>query len=498
MRFPLLLVLFLFSIAVLKAQQYEDGQGVWLKGDFHVHSTGASNDTGGDSYVKSIKEKGQERGLYFVVLTDHSNSTGSDVSTTEEDPTLFNMGNEFPQWDSARILTETGKFIMVCGNEISPIVEGEVPLTATGHIGCVPRSLNPEEFDTTGVFIDRPRGSVSGADVLEQSNNRGAFSIINHPYSPTPWISYDWTNLTDYHGMEVWNGTGGWDPFDEMGYNLWRTDLLQGKRITPVGGSDNHRVNKEVALFPPDLLNPALGFPTTSVFAKDSTWEGIVEGLNLGWVCIHEGESFLSITPLNDAGEYTEKTDFTAFRLRGKLDERAPIPFTLQLRNAISAIDQRPYYGTTEVLEIIPYSSIIQPGESFDVEVPVLSNLGLFTATLLPSAPLSAGNETHYVALSRAVLGSSLTNRVENQVPEEFFKLASGQDAIHVKFRAAVSEEVEIHLFSQNGMELKKETMKANGKLQSISYSNLKPGLYIIRLNYSGSKKSFARRIMLF
>src|SRR5690606_15787840 len=66
--------------------------GQWWAGDFHVHATGASNDTGGDSLPEDIAMVAQQRGLDFVVLTDHSNSTGSDPSTTDEDPLLFNMG----------------------------------------------------------------------------------------------------------------------------------------------------------------------------------------------------------------------------------------------------------------------------------------------------------------------------------------------------------------------------------------------------------------------
>ncbi len=489
----------MYAAAGAFCQQYENGEGVWLKGDFHVHSTNASNDTGGDSFVKAIKRKSQERGLYFVVLTDHSNSTGSDVTTTEEDPALYNQGNEFPRWDSARIVSEPGKFLMVCGNEISPIVDGEVPLSPTGHIGCIPRSLDVSEFDTTGAFTDRPRGSVNGANVLEQSNSRGAFSIINHPTSPTPWISYDWTNLQDYHGMEVWNGTGGWDPFDEIGYDLWRTDLLQGKNITPVGGSDNHRVNKEVALFPPDLLNPALGFPTTSVYAKDSTWQGIMEGLNRGWVCIHEGESFLQINALDAEGNYTDSSHFTAIRMVGKLDANAPIPFKLELRQALSAVDQRPYVGNSTVAEVIAYTAIAQPGDSFDVTVPVFNNTGLFTATLLPSAPLSAGNETHYVALSRAIRGTQIISSVTEEKPSTFFQLGRiTEESITLKIRAAAGEAITVSLLAAGGQVLFKNQVAGEGTLQELRIP--KPqnkGVYAIRVSFNRAKKSWVKRVLL-
>jgi len=82
--------------------------GEWLLGDLHVHATGASNDTGGDSHPAAIAQRAKEMGLDFVVLTDHSNSTGSDPSTTDEDPILFNQGPEFVFWDEAAALSVPG------------------------------------------------------------------------------------------------------------------------------------------------------------------------------------------------------------------------------------------------------------------------------------------------------------------------------------------------------------------------------------------------------
>src|SRR5690625_3732232 len=99
----------------------DDPQGEWLPGDLHVHSTDASNDTGGDSTPEAIAQEAQELGLFFVVMTDHSNSTGSDTTTTDEDPELFNQGPEFVHWDKAKELSIAHEFILVSGNEISPV-----------------------------------------------------------------------------------------------------------------------------------------------------------------------------------------------------------------------------------------------------------------------------------------------------------------------------------------------------------------------------------------
>jgi hypothetical protein len=157
-KFPSVYYLFVITLVFFSACKKEstpvcahdwevDPAGQWYRGDLHVHATDASNDTGGDSYPSDIKQKAQEAGLDFVVLTDHSNSTGSDPDTTYEDPALFNMGPEFPYWDSAAMLTDLGNFLMICGNELSPRHPGSEP---TGHIGCLPFNLNT--FDQNYVF----------------------------------------------------------------------------------------------------------------------------------------------------------------------------------------------------------------------------------------------------------------------------------------------------------------------------------------------------------
>ena len=289
----------------------EDLPGQWFKGDLHVHATGASNDTGGDSFPFDIKTVAQQKGLDFIVLTDHSNSTGSDVDTTYEDPALFNMGPEFPYWDTTMALSEPGNFLFVCGNEISPRDPGSEP---TGHIGCLPMNLNT--FDKNYVFIDRPMGTVDGANTLNQATQAGCFKIVNHPYAINKWIAYDWTSY-DYHAMEVWNGTIGFDDFDKFGYRAWICDLLQGRKVTPIGGSDTHRVYTPE---PGQVLDPALGFPLTAVYAESLTWNNIMEALLEGNVYIGEGASSIQINDYTAGKCHAYGENVSWIRLRGNVD----------------------------------------------------------------------------------------------------------------------------------------------------------------------------------
>jgi len=367
-----------------------DPPGEWLAGDLHVHSTGASNDTGGDSSPEEIARVAQERGLFFVVLTDHSNSTGSDPTTAAEDPALFNMGPEFPYWDRAAALSEPGRFLMVDGNELSPIADGDRPTEPRGHIGCVPADL--ETFDRSGAFVDRPRGAVTGGACLAQARSRGCFAVVNHPYG-TPWTSYDWTDR-DYGAMEVWNGTAGLDDFDRASHAAWRCDLLAGKRVTAIGASDNHRVHQAV---PGSVLDPALGFPSTSVFAAERTWPAIVEGLRAGRVAIHEGESLALLDGYGADLHRAEDGTMRWVRVRGGLDARAGRA-RLRLVHTRGCDDPRPAVTRPPTpVETLLLERVIEPGARFDLAVVVAGEPGVYTAVL--TAPAS-----HWGAMSRAVV----------------------------------------------------------------------------------------------
>jgi hypothetical protein len=255
-------------------------QGRWYAGDLHVHATGASNDASDASTPERIREVAISYGLDFVVLTDHSNSTGSDTTTRDEDPSLFNRGPEFPYWDTAQRLSDS-RFLMVDGNEISPVTPNED--APTGHIGCSPMQL--ATFDHPNIaFIDRPRGTVTGGQVLQQALDVGCFTVLNHPFGPTSWVAYDWTSR-DYHAMEIWNGGAGYDVTDRQATDAWLCDLSLGKRTAAVGGSDNHKIEQP---HPGTLLDPVISSPTTWAFAPSLTWDAIRPALQDAHVSISD------------------------------------------------------------------------------------------------------------------------------------------------------------------------------------------------------------------
>jgi hypothetical protein len=398
-KFPSVYYLFVITLVFFSACKKEstpvcahdwevDPAGQWYRGDLHVHATDASNDTGGDSYPSDIKQKAQEAGLDFVVLTDHSNSTGSDPDTTYEDPALFNMGPEFPYWDSAAMLTDLGNFLMICGNELSPRHPGSEP---TGHIGCLPFNLNT--FDQNYVFTDRPMGTVDGANTLNQASEAGCFKVLNHPYAFNRWIAFDWTSY-DYNAMEVWNGTIGYDDFDKFGYDAWICDLLAGRQVSAIGGSDNHRVFTPA---PGQVLDPALGYPTTMVFAESLSWDNIMQGLSEGNTAIVEGDSRIFIDDYTKGKCRANGEDVAWVRLRGEADVNLVNP-KLTLYHFTSCNDPRPNTDAYPIPEENVLVEIdLSAGSSFDEGVEVEGQSGVYTAVL-------SGDGYHYWALSKAIV----------------------------------------------------------------------------------------------
>ncbi|TVR04486.1 MAG: hypothetical protein EA398_01910 [Deltaproteobacteria bacterium] len=370
-----------------------DPPGQWLALDLHVHAWGASNDAGPDSTPARIAEVARERGLFAVVLQDHSNSTGSDPFTLEEDPALYNQGPEFVHWDEAARLSVPGEFLLVSGNELSPRDEGNDPV---GHIGCIPRTLG--SFDTDSPFVDRPRGSVTGGEALAQALDRGCFAIVNHPYAVAAWIAYDWSSFA-YDALEIWNGM--LTTLDLQGRDAWRCDLLAGRQVTPVAASDNHRIEDPP---PGTLFDPALGWPSTAVFSAEPSWEGVITALESGYVTLFEGESRLFLDGYDEGRWRAEGAETRFLRVRGHLDAESRRPAELRVTRAFACDDPRPDVAPPPtVSEEVLLEQTIAQGEDFDIALPIAGEPGVYSATLLSRRPSPIDGPRH-AAMSRGLV----------------------------------------------------------------------------------------------
>jgi hypothetical protein len=265
--------------------------GRWIDGDLHVHSTGASNDTDKESFSKDIAEVARARGLDFVILTDHSNSTGG-MSFGDDVELHPNLGPEFPTREVAASLSVPGVFLMVVGNEISPVASLTTIGSPRGHIGCLPREGDPfAKVPASFAFVDRPPGAVTGGAGVAACHGIGGIAVVNHPYAIMPWVAYDWT-AQDYDAIEVFNGGLAQDTWDLKGVRAWWCDRSLGRNVAPVGASDCHRAH----LNPPGTLtDPYLGVTRTLVFVRDFTADGLGAGLSAGHAVAHDDAARLDV-----------------------------------------------------------------------------------------------------------------------------------------------------------------------------------------------------------
>jgi len=258
--------------------------GRWVDGDVHVHSTGGSNDTDSSSFPADLAAVARTRGLDFLILTDHSNATGG-LGFGDDVENHPNVGPEFPYRDTVAALSVPGEFVMLDGNEISPIESLTTIGRPRGHVGCLPKPGDPfRDAGTSFAFIDRPPGAIPGGDGVKSCHSIGGFAVINHPFTFATWTAYDWTSF-EYDAIEVWNGGLEFDAWDLKGMQAWWCDRALGRTVAPIGASDCHRAHLDP---PGTLTDPALGVARTLVFVPELSAEGVTAGIAAGRTVAHD------------------------------------------------------------------------------------------------------------------------------------------------------------------------------------------------------------------
>ncbi|NLX93707.1 MAG: CehA/McbA family metallohydrolase [Clostridiales bacterium] len=207
-------------------------QRQWLKGDTHLHTSNSD----GNLTTPELIERCKKNGLDWAIITDH-NFPAADA----------------PYYD--------GDLLIIQGEEV------------TGR---------PGHFNVFGVKmpISAPYKLQSFEDyikIINQAKDAGALISVNHPfckrctwYLPLEGIPMDC--------VEVWNAPMHID--DMTNIRWWHNQLLQGKRISAVGGSDYHKDY---------YVTNLLATPTTVCYAKSNTQEDILDALKSGNSFITQG-----------------------------------------------------------------------------------------------------------------------------------------------------------------------------------------------------------------
>lgn len=224
----------------------------WWRGDLHMH-TGHSDGSclsrkGAKVPCPTYKtlEAASARGLDFVAVTDH-NATSQFGALRELAPYFDDL-------------------LIIPGREIT---------TFYGHANL---------FGPTA-FVDFQLGGPRAPqmdDILKQVEATGGMISINHPGLPSGefcmgcgWTAPD-TDYSRIQAIEAVNGGNVEGPLSSIGF--WEQRLNEGRRITAIGGSDNHDATLDPA------KAPAIGVPTTVVRAPELSEAAILTSIGQGHV----------------------------------------------------------------------------------------------------------------------------------------------------------------------------------------------------------------------
>lgn len=221
----------------------------WYQGDLHMH-TGHSDgkcDSMNDGKVFCpefrVLEKASSLGLDFVAVTDHNTVSHHDALEKWQ-----------PYFDH---------LLLIPGREIT---------TFFGHANVYGTSEN----------IDfRVAPGFSATDMAKQVRAAGGVLSLNHPVRPSgeECMGCGWTAPIDYSlvdGVEAVNGIDPDTPYS--GIPFWQARLNEGRRLTAIGGSDDHNLPEVPG------LRGALGFPTTVVYASELSEGALLDGIRAGHV----------------------------------------------------------------------------------------------------------------------------------------------------------------------------------------------------------------------
>ena len=224
--------------------------GMWLKGDLHVHSI-HSKDASNNSVAKIIAFC-KSVGMDYIGITDHDNHVNGDVAhNTWADP-------EFKS-DSVLLLYSAEW------------------TTTRGH----GNAFSAKPYDHQRLYDVRDQRDVVVGAVKKEL---GIHLSANHPSGKDHFgFSYDMVE-----SIEVWN-SAIWSK-NANAIMIWDDMLSSGRKLTGRGGSDSHHGTPDS----PDKATKNsyqakanyVGTPTTWVFATARTSQAVIDALTNGRVSV--------------------------------------------------------------------------------------------------------------------------------------------------------------------------------------------------------------------
>jgi hypothetical protein len=211
----------------------------WLRGDFHMHSIYSDG-----RYLPSQQiAHALSYNLDFIFFSEHNTDS---------------LNNNVARW----IPSNASDLLIGRAIEVT---------TRHGHWQAIGLERQQQvEWRYTNASND-----AGYFDAATQVRLSGGLVSINHPFETCSRCN--WTLDWDHNdAMEVWNGR--FDDKDQQAITFWQSQLVAGRRVIAIGGSDAHS--------PPDIN----GLPTTVVRVEgEKSQASIVQGVKMGRVYIVEG-----------------------------------------------------------------------------------------------------------------------------------------------------------------------------------------------------------------
>ncbi|MGD7054202.1 CehA/McbA family metallohydrolase [Sutcliffiella horikoshii] len=195
----------------------------WFRGDLHSHTVHSD----GSYSIEQVIDIGEQQDLDFIALTDH-NTVSQNYIATPNSSILFIPGFELT--------------------------------TSWGHANFLGVKDPGVDF--------RLKKTDNVEPIFHHVQQQGGRVVVNHPHcTHCPWL---WDLHAPFNWVEIWNGP--WRKDNEKTLNWWHQQLVNGKRIVAVGGSDVHRPDPFVKH----------GTPTNWVYAEEKSTESILRAIDYG------------------------------------------------------------------------------------------------------------------------------------------------------------------------------------------------------------------------
>ncbi|MEO7406535.1 MAG: CehA/McbA family metallohydrolase [Vicinamibacterales bacterium] len=224
----------------------------WYQGELHTHTLhsdgyGCADGRGGAGPcgVQQVVDAASRRGLDFVAVTDHN--------TTSHHQELVDLQ---PRYE---------RMLLLRGQEVT---------TFYGHANVYGTS------EVVDFRIGHP--GVTASTVFSQAHQLGGLVSVNHPARETGekctgcgWNAPE-TDWSQVDAMEVVNqfivsGPTAGEPF-------WQARLNEGRRLTGIGGGDDHGASTRAG--------SAVGTPTNAIYAESLSEAALLAGIKAGHVYI--------------------------------------------------------------------------------------------------------------------------------------------------------------------------------------------------------------------